>query len=423
MDMPLLSNPVSEYNKRDTGAHFTVPCAGIPSYRLSRRAGIRRATLGDRNPTEYLTERDTPNPDTNREDSTPCGYQTQTANRSGFVTISGDTQKSDDKAPDRISQNDSESDVSHARGRTEWRRPVPSSRSKSLDWRERASSPAQDSRTGALTLISGNQAGLGSNKYGTLERGGRAVFTEDQVTARANYFKSEGTANGYGENSSVGSNPKPKLRRSGNAVDKSEWGQSLPIRLRPQSYSGSGIRDPARKFGPVGGQSIWERIEKLYGSKEPCQMGRSVRTKRMSLPVGDWPQYDGAGRATTDRGERESPNSSCSIINPATYLWRLSYEGKSGDTFPRRFSRGKTNNFEQNSKTPSPSPDCKSSLNPDDSILSVSPVTDYTARRIACTQWQCNPQENLLERSSVQWDRDTLQMGTRSLDRAKPCSL
>ncbi|KAK0147824.1 Pro-interleukin-16 [Merluccius polli] len=422
MDMPLLSNPVSEYNKREAGACFTIHSASAPSYKLMRRGGCRRAMPADRDHTEHLIERDTLSSGTNGKDLTPCGNRIQTANQSGIITISGDKQTSDDKVSDQISQNGSESKAPRLRGRTQWRGYVLSSRSKSLDWRGGASSPAQDSRTGALTLISGIQAGLGSNRSGSLERGGpkdkgRAMLTESRVMATANSLNSEGTTNGHGEKSLVGRNSKPRLRHSGNAVEKSEWGQSLPTRLRPQSFSGSGIRDTATILGPGGGQSIWERIEKLYGSKEPGKTEGSTRMKRLSAPVGDWRLYYGEGSATTGRGEILSPNSSFSIANPTTYLWRRSYEGESGGTFPRRFSRGETNslNLQQNIKTSSPSPDRKSSLNPEDSIPSDSPGPDYTGTRGSAMQWQ----SKLLERSSIQWDRGTLQMGTRSLDRAR----
>lgn len=418
MDMPLLSNPVSEYTKRETGARFTVHSASAPSYRLTRRSGLRRAR--ERDHTENLTERDTPNPGTNN------GNRTRTSNRSDMVTLSGDKRTSGDKAPDRIIQNGSESEAPRVRGRTEWRRHALPSRSKSLDWRGGASSPVQDSKTGALTLISGNQAGRGSNRSGSLERGGpkergRAVVIGDRVMAMANSFNSGGSASGHGEKSPVVSNSEPRMRRLGLAVEKSEWGQSLPIRLRPQSFSGSGIRDTARTLGPGGGQSIWERIEKLYGSKEPGKTEGSFRMKHLSGPVGDWPLYDGEGRDIMGRGERLSPNSSSSIVNPTTYLWRRSYEAKSGGTLPRNFSMGETNSFDsqKNSKTSSPSPDQISSLNPEDSIPSVTPVSDYTTRRSSERQWQSKFQEKLLECSSVQWDRGALQMGTRSLDRAR----
>ncbi|CAL8256521.1 unnamed protein product [Boreogadus saida] len=401
MDMPLLSNPVSEYNKRETGAHVIVDSESALFYRLTRSAGNRRVMPADkyRSHNKYFTERDDPIPGMNRQDHILCRNPAWPANRSGIVTVSADRRT---LSSDLISQNYSESQAPCLRGRTEWRRDFLPSRSRSLDWREAAPCPAQASRTGPLTLTSGYKAGLVSNRSGSLERGGprdraRATVTEGRVMARANSLNSGGLANGHGERISVGRNLEPRRGLSGYAMEKCEWGQSLPVRIG-------------------GGQSIWQRIEKLYPSQEPSKTKGFVRTKCLSIPIGDWPLYGGEERATTARGEALSPNSSSSMDNPTTYQSRLCYEGGSGGTFPRCFSRGATSSLElqQNGKSSSSSPDSKSSsFNSEESIPSVSPVPDYTWRRTSGRQWQ----SMLLEGRSVQWDRGTQQLGTRSLDR------
>ena len=119
MDMPLISNPVSEYNKRETGAHVIVDSETALFYRLTRSAGIRRVMPADkyRSHNKYFTERDDPIPGMNRQDHILCRNPAWPANRSGIVTVSADRQT---LSSDLISQNYSESQAPCVRGRTEW---------------------------------------------------------------------------------------------------------------------------------------------------------------------------------------------------------------------------------------------------------------------------------------------------------------
>ncbi|XP_046906092.1 uncharacterized protein LOC124487802 [Hypomesus transpacificus] len=100
-----------------------------------------------------------------------------------------------------------------------------------------------------------------------------------------------------------------ELSRATLALERAGGVQSLPTRLRPQA--GSGLRDA----GTPGtrSQSIWERIERLYGSEKAEDS--NPRTKRYSAPIEDWPlsELDGSGafaqrrKSTTDFIPNSSP--------------------------------------------------------------------------------------------------------------------
>ncbi|KAK6326884.1 hypothetical protein J4Q44_G00025290 [Coregonus suidteri] len=158
-----------------------------------------------------------------------------------------------------------------ARGRTEWRRLNLPKRSKSLDWRGGEASPGEWRRTGVLRF-SGNLGGSTLKRAESLESRGAG---ESKVLSRVKAFNSAGPGEMMSPVGGSGSGCSPGERVSPVglgcvvlALERASGGQSLPTRLR--SSPGSGIREPASgSVGSSRGQSIWDRIQKLYGTTGP----------------------------------------------------------------------------------------------------------------------------------------------------------
>uniref|UniRef100_A0A674B871 Uncharacterized protein n=1 Tax=Salmo trutta TaxID=8032 RepID=A0A674B871_SALTR len=182
------------------------------------------------------------------------------------------------------------------RGRTEWRRLNLPKRSKSLDWRGRGASPGEGLRTGLLRF-SGNLGGSTLKRAESLESRGAG---ESNVLSRVNAFNSVGPGEVMipvgGSGCSLGEGVSPVgLEYVALSLERASVGQSLPMRLRSSPGPGSGTRKPAcGSLGSSRGQSIWDRIQKLYGTTGPDKATNrdedvkdSTRKKRLSAPVGD----------------------------------------------------------------------------------------------------------------------------------------
>ncbi|XP_071385375.1 uncharacterized protein [Centroberyx affinis] len=324
MDLSLLPTPVSEYNKQRTGARFTVRSANSPSYSLNRRLGLRRPRAPPEEERENIvevTERGIRREDkqvpllTQRQTGTNkartvTGNPARAGNHSGVSGQCEEKGTSDHKTSGQLNQNgtigkamtESGSDrrgscnpASESRGRTEWRRLNLPNRSKSLDWGGGASSPDQGTKAGILAFTS-KQGGVIHKRAESLEkkRGDRdrVEGTESRVMSTVKAYNSAGTGNVVGERSPVDERPKGYvglgLRHMGQTLERAGKVQSLPSRLKLQagSDSGFGLRETASSFGPKGGQSILERIEKLYGSAGSGKTEDSTRIKDLSSPVG-----------------------------------------------------------------------------------------------------------------------------------------
>ncbi|KAM4600368.1 uncharacterized protein ACJ7VT_020308 [Polymixia lowei] len=351
---------------------------------------------------------------TNKEVQTVTKTQARTGNRTTVLCEEKGT--SDHKVSRQLNQNgtggkvipasgtDKSGNCSAAagvRGRSEWRSHNLSSRSKSLDWRGGASGPDQGTR---VLVISSDRAKVSPKRAESLERSrDRFEGTGSTVMSRVKVYNSTGTGNKCEEKRPMEQFPNEHtgLSRANQAVDKAGWGQSLPSRLRPQSGSGSGLssasglRETSASLGPKGGQSIWERIEKLYRSTESGKTEDSSRTKHLSASVG-------APVVQRRRSTTESPSS-----RPLSQRRRVSYEADAEGTFPRRSSVEEKTSSLQNNKTDSCTPpaDASSSVNPAD--------------RPPGGRRQGQSQVRRQEDGDVLRDRGVQEMGTRSLDRAR----
>ncbi|XP_059195761.1 uncharacterized protein LOC131976653 [Centropristis striata] len=356
MDLSMLPNPVSEYDKQRTGARFTVRSANSPSYSLTRRPGVRKPrgcseekesadNVGDR---EGYGMKTGTNGTHKEEDRTATGYQARTG------SVKGQSEELETSKHQKLNQNGAETitefgtdrsgsfkPASESRGRTDWRRYELPSRTQSLDRRAGTSSPDQ-----------GKMADMLSTRRGLDER--RAG-----LSWRLQAYNFAGT-----------SNVRDPVSQMSQTVDRASRGHSLPIRLRSLSGPGSSVIGAASSLGPQGGQSIMERIEKLYGS---------------------------AGLGKTEDFSKSRDYST------------FKHDRASGGTFPRRFSSGE-----------------RSSLSPVQSRLSftwtqkdtsssdalLSPGPSRTRQRLSAVQWQGPTQGRFSEEGGDNW-------GTRSLDRVR----
>lgn len=283
MDLSLLPTPASEYNKQRTEARFTVRSANSPSYSLTRRSAVRKPRGILEEETEEVRDRercgmDTGTNGTNKEeDHTVTGYQARGRSRSGVKGQREEKETSGLKMSSELNQNGSAektitelgtaNPASESRGRTDSRRNNLSSRSRSLDWTTGERSPDRGRKGYMLSTKRGGTGGLDEKGV----EGGRG-----RVMSSVEYYNSARTSNDAPE---------------GQMLDRASRGHTLPSRFRSQPL-----------LGPKGGQSIQERIEKLYGS---------------------------TGVGKTEDGHK-----------PKDFSTQKSYERASGGTFPRRFSSG-----------------------------------------------------------------------------------
>ncbi|XP_042175218.1 uncharacterized protein si:dkey-92i15.4 [Oncorhynchus tshawytscha] len=204
------------------------------------------------------------------------------------------------------------------RGRTEWRRLNLPKRSKSLDWSGNGASPGEGLRTGQLRF-SGNLGGSPLKRAESLERRGAG---ESNVLSRVKAFNSVGPGEVMspvgGSGRSLGEVVSPVgLAYVAISLERASGGQSLPTRLSSSPGPGSGTRKPAGgSLGSSRGQSIWDRIQKLYGStgtdkatNRDEDVKDSTRTKRLSAPVGDWSPLERDGGDTAANRRKSTTDS------------------------------------------------------------------------------------------------------------------
>lgn len=316
MDLSLL--PTSDYNKERTATRFTVRSANSPSYSLSRRPGVRkREEAGECHANG-----------TNKEEDSGC--QARTRSRVQGQSEEKETKLNQNGTAERTTPEVETNPESESRGRTEWRRNNLPSRSKSLDWRAGVQSPDRATKRGRD--VSKWAAGLEEGKE---VKGG----TIGRVTSSLQGYNSAGASGIRDWNQQI--------------LDRTSRGQTLPSRLR--------LTETSSSVGPKGGQSILERIQKLYGSA-------------------------GFGK--------DSPI-------PETI----------GGTFPRRFSSGDTVK----------SPVQKMWMQKDtvSSEASLSPGRSQTRERSPGRQRQGQIQSRYPEEGAGSWGTRFVESGTRSLDRAR----
>ncbi|XP_074539708.1 uncharacterized protein LOC141800808 [Halichoeres trimaculatus] len=392
MDLSLLPSPASEYNKQRAGALFTVRSANSPSYSLTRRPGVRKPRgflEEDRGSSQEVGEikrydlqagayssvcqEDLKAPVyqarigrissvlSQREEKDVVGYKMTTKLEQNETAEKTNTEVGNDRSGSLASEN---------RGRTELRRYNLPSRSRSLDWKTGVRSPDRGRR--ADTFISSTRlAGDVSRLTGGLDDGTGVYSARGRVRSSVQtYYNPAGTNNMTQERSPVS--------HMGLALDRSSRGNSLPSRLRSQTGPCSNGRLTSASFGSKGGQSILERIEKLYGSA-----GFGVMEDSTPLT----PHY------------KETTKDSFIPPQPRTLDWT------SGGTFPRRLSLGRTSSL---GPVQSRSSFTWTQTNNPDSLLSSS----RNREKLSLGQWQ-GPMPNINSSNGLG------DIGTMSLDRAR----
>uniref|UniRef100_A0A3P8RXM3 PDZ domain-containing protein n=1 Tax=Amphiprion percula TaxID=161767 RepID=A0A3P8RXM3_AMPPE len=314
MDLSLL--PTSDYNKQRMATRFTVRSANSPSYSLSRRLGVRkREEAGECHANG-----------TNMEEDSGCQARTRSC-------IQGQSEEKETKlnqngTADKTTPVVETNPESESRGRTEWRRNNLPSRSKSLDWRAGQRSPDRATKKGGDV-----------SKWAAVLEEGKEV--KSGAIGRA-------TSSLQGYNSADVSGIRDWNQQ---ILDRTSRGQTLPSRLR--------LTETSSSVGPKGGQSILERIQKLFGS---AGFG-----KDSSIPE---------------------------II---------------GGTFPRHFSSGDT--------VKSPVQKIWTPKDPISSEASLSPGRSQTRERSPGRQGQI--QSRYPEEGAGNWGTRFVESGTKSLDRAR----
>ncbi|XP_071324938.1 serine-rich adhesin for platelets [Trachinotus anak] len=381
MDLSLLPTPVSECNKERTGARFTVRSANSPSYSLTRRPGVRGSrsvSKEEREVTEEVGERErygtsTGTNGTNKEEDRVAGHQARTGHQSNVKDQCGEKETPGHDMSPKLNQNGtgdkmitgtdrSENPAFESQDRAEGRRYNWQSRSKSLDWRTGARSPYWGTRADKRGGDFNNQAG------GLDERKTGSEVVRGRVRSSIHAYNAAGTSNVVRERS-----PASHLSQT---FDKASRGQSLPFRLRSKS-------GPSAETGtsePIGGQTILERIEKLYGSAGFGKDENYNKIRDFSTPV-----------TTTD-----------------------SFKRSAGPTFPRHFSPGEKNSL-------GPVQSGKSIIWTPQKVTSGSDSSPSPGRirRLSGEDWQGKIQGRYLEEGGVNWGKGFTEVGTRSLDRAR----
>ncbi|XP_019948862.2 serine-rich adhesin for platelets [Paralichthys olivaceus] len=393
MDLSFLPTPVSECDTR-TGAQFTVRSASSPSYSFTRRPGVRRSrgfTEEVREGTEGEGERERHGTDpytngTNKEEDGVIKYQDSTGGHSsvkgqpeGKETLGHETSPklNQNGAGVKMSTESSTDPAFEGLGRTALRRYNLSSRSRSLDWGAEESSPFGGTRA---DMLSTNRGGDVTKQPGGLDEsqtGAEAV--RSRVMFSTHSYSSAGRTNVVQVR-----NPVSHL---GQTLVRVSRGHSLPSRLRSESGPSSRFTETASSLGPKGGQSILERIEKLYGSAGFTKAEDHSKIRDFST----------------------SATSADSFMSS-----HRSYERVAGGTFPRRFSLG-----EKNSLSPMQSFRSVTSTPQRDVSGSESSLSPGRSRRLSGGLWHGQVQDRYPLESGAKWGKGLVDIGTKSLDRAR----
>ncbi|XP_068180730.1 serine-rich adhesin for platelets [Antennarius striatus] len=372
MDFSLLHTPSSDNNKQRTEVYFTVQSANSPSNSLTRRQGFRKPNnyLEDKKQsTAKVEERERNGTHTgtngtiNLEDHTFSGLGSWS--RGGQyedIEMSANRMSTKNGTEFVTNRSGSFNPPSESRGRTEWRRYNLPSRSKSLDLRSGERSPDCRRKTDTVMLSS-------SRGWDSKEGGGFEERTTGIEGSKGTMISSVPVINSvYSSNTDQDSDP---LRQTLNRANR---GQSFPSRLRSRSGPVSDSTGYS-SLGSKGGQSIMERIEKLYGSVD---FGKDYsNTRDFSTPG----------------------------YSPKKVTAEMSY---AGGTFPRNFASGW-----KGSLIPEKNRESFTVTKKDTSESFHSPGMSVSREKYSMGFWQGSPLSRGFE-----------DIGTRSLDRARSrCTL
>uniref|UniRef100_A0A1A8G9N6 Interleukin 16 n=2 Tax=Nothobranchius korthausae TaxID=1143690 RepID=A0A1A8G9N6_9TELE len=308
MDLSLLAAASSENGAQGTGACFTVRSASSPSYSFTCRSGVwRRETARDVREGEKCGTRSGPDHVENMrvEEKDASGHQMSAKpNQNGTAPENGA-----DGEANAVFEN---------RGRTHvWKSYLPS-RSQSLDWRSEARSPVQSTRT-----------------------------DQESIKGQTDFSKQAGSLKERRFETGVSSADHSNL-----TLDWTSKVRSLPSRFRSEP----GSKSAENPFGPTGGRSIQERIQKLYKSAGEKTEGGTFPRRFSS-------------------GDKPSP-----VQNRASFIWTQ----KESNTW------------------------WSGSL---DSSEPKNPKETSAARQ--------RPLGGLVSEHFDYWEKEKLELGTKSLDRAR----
>lgn len=360
MDSSLLPASQNEYGKQRTGVKFTVRSANSPTYSLSRSSGVRkREGIGEVAERERYRKHTNTN-GTNKDDDTVTGCETRTRSGSSVST---------NRTIPEFGTDRRENPAFESQGRSAWRGSNLTSRSKSLDFKTGARKP--DPNTIAdFSQLSNNNKGDTSKYAGALE--GRRTQIEGSVMDRISSlpaFNSVGVSN---------------LQERSELLERGSRGKTLPTRLRSLSGSNYSYTETSASLGPKSGQSIMERIEKLFG---PTGFGK-----------------------TDDYKNRDSSNNSESSTESLISQQQKPHEKTAGGTFPMSFFSKDSNSAVKSGLSLWTQKDANASG------FETSFSSGASIRDSSPGGWM---QGRYSEESGVNWGKGFMETGTRSLDRAR----
>lgn len=333
MDLSVLSSPTSDNDTPSPGARFTIRSANSPSYMFTRRSGIRRKEISK--PARELDKCGTHVGANNSTNDGNKRLKDQSEERDASLCQLTSKVNQNVTAPEETKQENS-ADVGMNSGFERSGRSDPPSRGQTFDWRSGTRSPVRSRRTDTSMLSSNREADF-IKHTGALEES--RTETGINITRKGTSLHLK----------------KSPVNHSDVALDKTNKVKSLPSRFRSEYGHGSGFTETS--FGPKGGQSIQERIQKLYES------------------VGD---------------------------------------GTTGGSFPRRFSTG-DNSSPVHTKASCIWTQKDSSTSRSETV--VSPETIKPKENSPSKQWQ-GPFSSKYS-DGVNWSEDMMEIGTKSLDRAR----
>ncbi|XP_077455187.1 uncharacterized protein LOC144073325 [Stigmatopora argus] len=285
MDVSLIHTPVTEDTNQRTLEHFAAKSTNYPTSNLTRRPGVRRDQALSQEvvaTAEKIQDEEKQAPYTSirfngsskrarsidgkdLQGGSAYEYQTWAASVKNWnenKEISGSAINSSLTHNDRIDKKTTELGINRMRNYspasvsltgTEWRRSLPT-RSRSVDWRSGASSPDRDSRRSNVAAI---------------------LPEENKSRVRDTEGLRERSLSSFRKYSSLGISPCSISPRNslGQSLETVYGSNSCPLRLKSDPQPIGDSRETS-SFGTKRGQSILERIEKLYGPSKPEDFSR-----------------------------------------------------------------------------------------------------------------------------------------------------
>ncbi|KAM9805960.1 uncharacterized protein ACBT44_013533 [Syngnathus typhle] len=314
MDVFLLHAPVTEYTNQGTLACLSVRSANSSSGSLARRPGVRKncASSGEvvhKTGFDGSSKRATSIDGQDFRAGAASDYKVWTVNVKSWnenKEISGSTVSSSLTHNGKIDHKNTDFGINRGRNSASecrtgtvggWRQSLPS-RSRSVDWRSGESSPDRDARRSNIAaLLMEENKQTGSNTGGLRSR---STFSSRSYN-------------------SVDISP---ISRSPLAqkLETVYGGNSYPSRRRSSPEPIGDFRETA-SFGTKRGQSILERIEKLYGSSKSEDLSKVTDFSSLERDY-----FNGRGEAMVHH------RSGISIM-PSSCEWET-------EDFPRRGSSG-----------------------------------------------------------------------------------